>query len=97
MYQTTYLKYFCLGKQKPTKAPPITKPPTTTKPPVKIGEDQSHPGKNCKVIRDENPQGGSGLYWINPDGGQSFQAYCDQQTDGGGWTLVYSYHFTNYA
>lgn len=75
----------------PTFAPA---PPTT--PPVKTGEDKHHPGKSCKVVKDENPHGGSGLYWINPTGGKAFQAYCDQQTDGGGWTLVYSYTFTNY-
>ena len=41
----------------------------------------------------------SGVYWINPEGGShgnAFQAYFDQQTDGGGWTLVWSYTFTAY-
>ncbi|XP_067040590.1 uncharacterized protein [Acropora muricata] len=81
-------------RTKPTKPASTTKPATTT--PVHTGEDQAHPGQSCKVIKTENPLGGSGLYWINPDGGKVFQAYCDQEFDGGGWTLVYSYNFTNY-
>ena len=46
---------------------------------------------NCKVLTEKSPYAVSGVYWIDPDGGsrsKAFQVYCDQQTDGGGWTLV---------
>ena len=55
---------------------------------------------NCQDLKHKIPSVVSGNYWIDPDGGShgnAFQTYCDQQADGGGWTLVWSYTFTDYA
>ena len=48
---------------------------------------------NCKDLKTKVPSATSGVYWIDPDAGShgnAFQAYCDQQTDGGGglWSGV---------
>ena len=61
---------------------------------INAGLSKDSSALNCKDLKTKVPSATSGVYWIDPDAGShsnAFQAYCDQQNEGGGWTLVWSY------
>ena len=52
---------------------------------------QDNPASSCQALKAALPGTTSGLFWLDPDGGQitnAFQTWCEMQLAGGGWTLL---------
>ena len=45
---------------------------------------------NCKALLAATSAHPSGVYWLKADDGTLYLAFCDMNTDGGGWTAVFS-------
>ena len=53
-----------------------------------IGSDASCARGSCLALISEDPTLTTGDYWIQPNSSTAFEATCDMNTDGGGWTKV---------
>lgn len=48
---------------------------------------KENPAATCAALKQVNPGAASGAYWIKPKS-VAYLAYCELQTDGGGWTMA---------
>ena len=53
-----------------------------------LGGSEACSALSCSDALDGDPQADDGVCWIDPAGWGAQQVWCDQTTDGGGWTLL---------
>ena len=53
-----------------------------------IGDGEDCPAEDCLDIAEERSSAGDDVYYIDPSGSSTYEAYCEMSTDAGGWTLV---------
>jgi len=53
-----------------------------------IGRSAAEAAQSCKDLLEVWPLAPSDVYWIDPTGSDPFEAWCDMDTDGGGWTRI---------
>jgi hypothetical protein len=65
--------------------------PASAPDPSLLGNSASTAAASCAALKTQRPTAPSGVYYIDPDGvgsgGAAYQVVCEQDIDGGGWTL----------
>lgn len=51
--------------------------------------DPGNPATSARAIKSARPSASDGIYWISTNFGGNVPFWCDMNTDGGGWILVY--------
>ena len=65
-------------------------------PDVSLGDNPENPGYDCVDIYENGGKKPSGEYYVQPVGvKKAFKVFCDNDTLGGGWTLMSKYYMTS--